>query len=93
MTSTLSSQNFLLIFWLLTSFVVVFIVRDLLYGIFDDLWMTNILVVSSFKAVEFNGAYTTRFLKNFVALIYLLIFVDILKSKCLKKKNPINVEK
>ena len=34
----------------------------------------------SLKAIEFNGVDTTGFLRNFVVLMYLFIFIDILRS-------------
>ena len=61
----------------------------------DDLSMANILVVPSrhnscapierfdclsLKAIESNGVDTTGFLRIFVFLMYLFIFMDILMS-------------
>ena len=61
----------------------------------DDLSVTNILVVPlkhnsyapiehfyclSLKAIEFNGVDTTIFLRNFVVLLCLFTFIDILMS-------------
>ena len=61
----------------------------------DELSSTNILVVVSrqnsyapieqfyhlsLKAIEFNGVDSTGFVRNFVVLINLFIFIDILKS-------------
>ena len=61
----------------------------------DDMSMTSIFVVPlrrnsyapsdrffclSLKAIEFNGVDTTGFLRNFVVLMYLFIFIDIWKS-------------
>ena len=61
----------------------------------DDLSMTNILFITprhksyapiersyclSLKAIEFNGVDTTGFLRNFAVLLYLFIFIDILRS-------------
>ena len=61
----------------------------------DDLSMTHILVIPSrqnsyapierfhclsLKAIEFKGVDTTGFPKNFVVLVHLFKFIDILKS-------------
>ena len=44
------------------------------------------------KSIEFNGVDTTGFLKNFLVLTYLFVFVDFLRSYCVKK-NPIDFKK
>ena len=69
-----------------------------------DLSVTNIFVLSlrhnfyapierfycfPLKAIEINGFYTTGFLRNFVVLMYLFIFVDFLKSYCWKEFHAV----
>ena len=70
----------------------------------NDLSMTNILIVLlkhisydplqcfyclSLKAIEFNGVDTNGFLSNFVVLMYLFLFIDILKSYRKKKAHAV----
>ena len=68
--------------------------------------MTNIFVVPSrhnsyapiesfyclsLKEIEFNGVDTTGFLRSFVVLMYLFIFIDILKSYSIKEPHVVKV--
>ena len=57
----LPSRTFLLNFWFLSVFVVVFIRNDLLWGLIDELWTTNIFVFS----LRLNLAYLLAFIEGF----------------------------
>ena len=45
------------------------------------------------KSIEFNGVDTTGFLKNFVVLMFLFLFVDFFEVILLKTKNPLLLTK